>query len=169
VDFGTVLASGGLSAVVSWLIATHVATRQERGKDRHQALREIRKVVSPTLQIATEWDAGLRGHQPVRQDETEHADDYVLISRVRQSAEGRLPWWRRRLIRRRCRIVAGDAWTRLSDVMPAGAPGDEHGMSAVIRYAIKESGPPGARQRDRPGLMRSAWRGLPERPLSPAS
>ena len=108
VDWLTLLLTAALSAVVSWITASTVAGRSERGRRAFEARQAVRKVVSPFLlavaQYQTEHISGLG------RSGSEHVQlDIAFAYKVRVAARD-LSWLRLLLVRRRLRRLTGARW-----------------------------------------------------------
>lgn len=115
-DWPTLLAAAALSGVVSWLTARHVAIRQTRATTHEDARRELRALVAPTRRKVAQYRADMIGGRKRNQA---HTEDAALAGRLLAVAD-RMPWWRRRLVRRRVRRLVGPAWFDLAQLHEAG-------------------------------------------------
>lgn len=111
-DWATLLAAAGLSGVVSWLTARHVAVRQRRAGDHEDARAELRELLTPTRRLVAQYRADVREGRDATKGRTE---DAALAGKVLALAD-RLPWWRRVLVRRRLRRLVGPVWFDLAEL-----------------------------------------------------
>ncbi len=119
-EWPTVLLSAGISAVVgavvSLLAVSQVTTRRARAERADASRRALAAVVGPLRSDLRKYQLGMnRGLQ--RGPATAQLDDHRLVSGI-LAASSDLPWWRRRLVERRCRRVFGDHWTDLARDWP---------------------------------------------------
>jgi hypothetical protein len=107
-DPETVLVSAAISAVVSGAVslstASVVAGRQERGRRRHAARREVMAAVEEVRQGAAEGVLGIE-LRPQRAAQAMQ-DEYIWATKVVAAAD-ELGWVRRRQVRRRTRQLVG--------------------------------------------------------------
>jgi hypothetical protein len=137
VDLPTVLASGGLSALVAVITATRVASRTERGRHIYAARQELRAVVDDSYRLARQTELGHR--KPTREpDRGVDGGDYVLAGRVLAVA-AQLPWWQRRLIHRRCRRLFGRGIADLAEVQPADTSSFGGMVAPLLTWQYRQS------------------------------
>lgn len=128
-DWATLLAAAVLSGAVSWATARHVATRQHRAMVGEDAREELRTFLAPVRLQVEQYDAGIRHGRKATQA---HTEDAALAGRVLEVAE-RLPWWRRRLVRRRLSRLVGPAWMTTAELH---TPGNE--MAAFTTHLAQQ-------------------------------
>lgn len=131
-EWGTVLASAGVSAVVgavvSLLAVSQVTVRQARAAEREDARRSIRELAETQVRLVMRYSFVEReGSRAMRDsdDGTSHLDDHTTVAAILIAARG-LSKMRRRLVERRCRRIFGRYWVDLALYYPsASANGEE--------------------------------------------
>lgn len=158
VDWSTLLASAGVSAVVgavvSLLAVSQTTVRRAKAERADASRLAVRECVAPLLaELARYQYVGLE--RAKREAETSHMDDHAHVVAIR-SAAADLPGWRRWLVDRRCRRVFGDYWTDLARDYPSVGRETGGTLTAWFAASVAESKrPPGARPVD--GLMHRAY------------
>lgn len=95
----------------------------------------LRQTVAPAQAELHKYQLGLqRGLK--RDHKSSHMEDHSRASAVLK-AVAPLPWWRRRLVQRRCGLVCGEYWSRLAIDLPASEQGDS--LSAWLSSTILEN------------------------------
>lgn len=143
-DWSTLFASAGVSAVVgavvSLMAASQLTVRSARAERREAARLAVAAAVEP-LRVALARYQYLSPREAKRTNEQSHLDDHAKAVRVLRAA-GELPWWRRRLVERRCRMVFGDYWTNLALDFPSASEDNSLGswLAASVRDSIVKEG-----------------------------
>lgn len=140
VDWSTLLASAGVSAVVgavvSLLTVSQATVRRARAERREAARRAVSAAVSPVLDEVARYEY-LRPPEPKRTLEQSHMDDHARLVIVRRAAAD-LPAWRRWLIDRRCRRVFGHYWTDLARDYPSALDSDSGSLTSWLAASTRD-------------------------------
>jgi hypothetical protein len=162
VDVPTLLASAGLSVLVSVISAGRV-TRRTAKAERDVAAREaVREAVRPTRQELIRWARqGLTDRKPGVVD----SSDAKVVSAVLAELPN-LPAWRQWLMRRRLRRLFGALWIEHLEVFPYSE--DTTWLRALL-HESRDMGPTGRPRRLTDGqvhrtLSGTFW-GLPAKDL----
>lgn len=120
-DAATILVSAAVSAIVgtgvSLTAVRTVTVRQAKAEAAHTARKRLAATVRPLRYQVAQYRAGMLASLR-REPGTSDSQDHALATMVLAAAAD-LPWWRRRLVRRRCLRVVGPFWTRLAELSPA--------------------------------------------------
>jgi hypothetical protein len=122
------------SLVVAWIGVRYFTGAKINAERADAARRELRILVAPWLSSARARAEG-RGRNLQRELRVAHADDGVCALAVLRIAAD-LPWWRRVLVRRRCRAVFGEEWFKLADERVDTAPGDGNAADYMLTRAL---------------------------------
>lgn len=167
-DWSTVLASAGVSAVVgavaSLLAVSQTTVRQQRAARRELARHILRQAVAPLLDELARYEYLRRDNAKARRSgEAADMEDHARVVAIRAAATDLLGW-RRALVDRRCGLVFGEYWTNLARDYPTKAAAGPGSLGAWFAAAVSDHDrKPGAGPRD--GLMHRAYSRPPGDPL----
>jgi hypothetical protein len=124
--------------MVAVLTATRVASRGERGREIFSARAQLRQVGHGQYLITRRVELGEA--KPLRRpDVGVHGDDFVFACTVSNLAR-ELPWWQRRLVRRRLRRLVGSALADLAEVHPADPGSARALLGPLLSWQVRRSG-----------------------------
>src|SRR5687768_8138741 len=115
-DWPTFVVSAGVSAVVSWFTVRALTVRKARTELAEAARLSVKEVVQPLLSELGRYEY-IRLPKAKRNGVLAALEDHTQVVQVRSAAEG-LRWWRRALVKRRCRRVFGRYWVDLAEDFP---------------------------------------------------
>lgn len=137
-----------LTTFLTVVVAALVAGHQERGKQRFQARREVRDIVTERLQDVVWYQHGIgqlreeaaAGHAAAENGRrTIFGSDEVFAAKVLRASDG-LPWWRRRLIRRRLRRLFGEGTVWVASLNRTGEAQESFGLGIALWKERSERG-----------------------------
>jgi hypothetical protein len=146
-DWPTIISSGGVGAaaggVVSWLTARQIVTRQERGRSAVEARQQVRNLVDPVLTDVRQYGAHVKASVG-RADEPIHMGDFSLCGSVLRASRG-LPWWQRRLVRRRLQKLFGPNTVYLCEIYGKDCEDPVTPVTSAMLRAVAERRDPDGR------------------------
>lgn len=141
VDWSTVLASAGVSAVVgavvSLLTVSQTTVRRARAERRETARLAVADTAAPLVRELTRYRFQRENGKPRRDNANAHLDDLGKVMALRKAAAN-LSWWRRWLVDRRCRRVFGDYWADLARDYPSDRPAGESEFSTWLAASMSD-------------------------------
>lgn len=140
-DWSTLVASGGVSAVVGVvvsLVAVSQMTKKQARAERADAARQEVAAKAGLLLAELARYEFVRSDEPKRSRARAHLDDRIKASEIILAAAP-LPWWRRSLVERRVRRVFGDYWTSLAIDYPSTDASDTGSFAAFLASSIREA------------------------------
>lgn len=167
-EWGTLLATAGVSAVVSALVslwAVRMVTVRRAKAERADAARRAVRAEAEKLLRALARYRYTEGRPTPARGNTAEADDHAAVVRIRNAATD-LPAWRRWLVDRRCRRVFGDYWTDLAIDYPSDLESGAGTFIAHLNERLRAKRADGRGNQSTPAdsLIHRAYSELPGHP-----